>query len=159
MTSTPHQILPGWSNQQEWDGWSTWHGQERCVQGFGGETWRKKTPVRPRRRWQYNVEIDLEEVGWRGTDWIEQAHDKDRLRAVVNAVMNLRVLRSAGNFLIIWRPVSSSGRTLLCGVRYYLFVFSLHYRLLCAWSGRNVVANIYHVLANGKPIWQQIKLL
>jgi hypothetical protein len=36
--------------------------------------------------------MDLEEAGWRGTDWIEQAHDKDRLWAVVNAVMNLRVL-------------------------------------------------------------------
>jgi len=36
--------------------------------------------------------MDLEEVGWRGTDWIEQAHDKDKLRAVVNEVMNLRVL-------------------------------------------------------------------
>jgi hypothetical protein len=36
--------------------------------------------------------MDLEEVGCRGTDGIEQAHDKDSLRAVVNAVMNLRVL-------------------------------------------------------------------
>jgi hypothetical protein len=46
---------------------------------------------RPRRRWEDNIKIDLQEVGWRGMDWIELAQDRDRWRAVVNAVMNLRV--------------------------------------------------------------------
>jgi hypothetical protein len=44
---------------------------------------------RPRRRWEDNTKMDLQEVGW-GMDWIELAQDKDRWRALVNAVMNLR---------------------------------------------------------------------
>jgi hypothetical protein len=36
--------------------------------------------------------MNLREVGWRGTDWIDLAQDRDRWRAVVNTVMNLRVL-------------------------------------------------------------------
>jgi hypothetical protein len=46
---------------------------------------------RPRRRWEDNIKMDLEEVGWRGMDWIDMAQDRDRWRAVVSAVMNLRV--------------------------------------------------------------------
>ena len=38
-----------------------------------------------------NVEMDLREVEWRGTGWIDLAQDTDRWRDVVNAVMNLRV--------------------------------------------------------------------
>jgi hypothetical protein len=47
---------------------------------------------RPRRRWEYNIKIDLQEVGWWVMDWIDMAQVRDRWRAVVNAVMNLRVL-------------------------------------------------------------------
>jgi hypothetical protein len=46
---------------------------------------------RPRRRWDDNIKTDLQEVEW-GMDWIELAQDRDRWRALVNAVMNLRVL-------------------------------------------------------------------
>jgi hypothetical protein len=46
---------------------------------------------RPRRRWEDNIKMDLREVGWRGMDWINLAQDRDRWRALVNAVMNLRV--------------------------------------------------------------------
>jgi len=46
---------------------------------------------RPRRRWEDNIKMDLQEVGCGGMDWIELAQDMDRWWALVNAVMNLRV--------------------------------------------------------------------
>jgi hypothetical protein len=52
----------------------------------------EKGPLgRSRRRWENNIKIDLQEVGWGGMDWIDLAQDRDRWRAVVNSVMNLRV--------------------------------------------------------------------
>jgi hypothetical protein len=46
-----------------------------------------------------NIKMDLKEVGWDGRDWIDLAQDRDRWRAHVNAVMNLRVPYNAGKFL------------------------------------------------------------
>jgi len=46
---------------------------------------------RPRRRWEDNIKMDLQKVEWGGRDWIELDQDRDRWRALVNAVMNLRV--------------------------------------------------------------------
>jgi hypothetical protein len=46
---------------------------------------------RPRRRWEDNIKMELQEVGWGGMDWIDMAQDGDRWRALVSAVMNLRV--------------------------------------------------------------------
>jgi hypothetical protein len=45
---------------------------------------------RPSRRWE-DIKMDLREVGWGGMDWINLAQDRDRLQALVHAVMNLRV--------------------------------------------------------------------
>jgi hypothetical protein len=47
--------------------------------------------VRPRRRWENNIKMDLQEVGCPGVGWMELAQDRDRLREVVSAAMNLRV--------------------------------------------------------------------
>ena len=50
-----------------------------------------KIPLgRPRLRWEDNIKMDLQEVGCGGMDWIELAQDRDRWRALVNVVMNLR---------------------------------------------------------------------
>ena len=54
---------------------------------------------RPKRRREDNIKIDLQEVGRWGMDWIDVAQDSDMWRALVNAVMNLRVPYNAGNFL------------------------------------------------------------
>jgi hypothetical protein len=54
---------------------------------------------RPRRRWEDDIKLDLQEVGWGGMDWIDMAQDRDRWRALVNVVMNLRVPQNTGNFL------------------------------------------------------------
>jgi hypothetical protein len=54
---------------------------------------------RPRHRWENDIKMDLYKVGDGVMDWIELAQDRDRWRALVNAVMNLRVSQNAGNFL------------------------------------------------------------
>jgi hypothetical protein len=51
-----------------------------------------KRPLRrPRRRWVDNIMTDLVEVGWGDMDWIDLAQDRDRWRALVNSVLNVRV--------------------------------------------------------------------
>jgi hypothetical protein len=52
-------------------------------------------------------------------DWIGVAQDRDRWRAVVDAVMNLRMPLNAGNFLNSLGHISFSGRTLLHGVKHF----------------------------------------
>jgi hypothetical protein len=71
---------------------------------------------RPRCRWENNIRMDLHEVGCGGMDWIGLAQDRDRWRAIVNAVMNIRVKQNVRNFLTSYKPVSFSRRTLLHGV-------------------------------------------
>jgi hypothetical protein len=60
--------------------------------------------------------MGLREMGLRGKDWIYLAEDRDRWRAVVNAVMSIRLPQNSGNFLSSWGPVSFSGRSLIRGV-------------------------------------------
>jgi hypothetical protein len=51
---------------------------------------RRRPLRRPRRRWEDNINMDLRDVGW-GMDWSDLTQDRDRWRAVVNAVMNFQV--------------------------------------------------------------------
>jgi hypothetical protein len=56
-----------------------------------------KRPLgRPRHTWVYNIKMDLVEIGWGVVDWIGLAQDRYTWRALVNAVMNLRVPSNAG---------------------------------------------------------------
>ena len=71
---------------------------------------------RPRRRWVDNIRMDLQEVWCGYMDWIGLAQDRDRWRALVSAVMNLRVPWNAGNMLTSCKLVCFSRRTLHHGV-------------------------------------------
>ena len=51
----------------------------------------RRPPGRPRRRWEDNIKIDLQEVGYASMNWIDLGQDRDRWRALANGVMNLRV--------------------------------------------------------------------
>jgi len=52
----------------------------------------KRPLERPRRRWEDRIKMDLQEVGCGGMDWIDVAQERDMWRALVNAVVNFRVL-------------------------------------------------------------------
>jgi hypothetical protein len=55
-----------------------------------GKPLRKETKrKRYIRRWEENIKIDLREIGWSGTDWINLTQDRDQWQASVNTVMNL----------------------------------------------------------------------
>ena len=76
-------------------------GEEKFVQIFGRNktTPDGKTPLgRPRRKWENNIKMELQEIGCGGMDWIELAQDRDRCWALVNALMNFRVPLNAENF-------------------------------------------------------------
>ena len=67
-------------------------GERRGVYGvLVGKPEGKRPLGRPRRRWENNIKMDLQEVECEGMDWIELVQNRHRWRAVVSAVMNLRV--------------------------------------------------------------------
>jgi hypothetical protein len=67
-------------------------GAKRNVYGLlVGKPEGKRPLGRPRRRWLNNIKMYLVEVGWGGMDWIGLAKDRNRWRALVNSVLNLRV--------------------------------------------------------------------
>jgi hypothetical protein len=70
-----------------------WHAWERNVHRvLMGKPEGKRPLGIPRRRWNDGIRMDFREIGWRSVDWIQLARDRDRWRALVNTVMNLRVL-------------------------------------------------------------------
>jgi len=58
----------------------------------------KRLLWRPRRRWKDNIKMDLQEVVRRCGEWMELVQDRDRWRALVSMVMNLRVPKMRGIF-------------------------------------------------------------
>jgi hypothetical protein len=59
--------------------------------GFWSGNLRERTTWETQARWEDNIKMDLQEVGCGGMDWIELTQDRDRLRALVNAVLDLRL--------------------------------------------------------------------
>ena len=53
----------------------------------------KRLLGKPKRGRENNIKIDLQEIGWGGVDWIDLMDERNKWRAVVNTVMNLRVLK------------------------------------------------------------------
>jgi hypothetical protein len=51
---------------------------------------------RHRLRWEDNIKMNLTDIGWGDMDWSDLAHNRDQWRALVNTVMNLRVLQNVG---------------------------------------------------------------
>ena len=73
-------------------------GHVACIgrgDAYAGFWWGKpegKRPLgRPRRRYEGNIKMEFQEVGCGGMEWFEMVQDRDRWRALMNAVMNLRV--------------------------------------------------------------------
>jgi hypothetical protein len=75
-----------------WEGHVAQMGEKRnAYRLLVGKLEGKRPLGRPRRRWVDNIKIDLLQIGWGGVGWIGLARDRDKWRALVNAVMNLRV--------------------------------------------------------------------
>jgi hypothetical protein len=93
LYSSPDIIRQVKSRQMRWAGHVARMVEERKVyKVLVGKPEGKRPLGRPRRRWEYGIRMDLGETGLRCVDWIRLAQDRDRWRAVVSAVMNLRVL-------------------------------------------------------------------
>ena len=88
LYSSPNIIQVIASRRMVWGVCSKYGGEERCIQGFGEKTQRKRSLRRTRHRWD-NIKIDLQEEGCGGMDWIDLAQDRDKCQALVNTVMYL----------------------------------------------------------------------
>jgi len=85
------------SRRMRWAGHVARMGQERGVHSvLVGKPEGKRPLGRPRRRWEDNIKMDLQEAGRGCGDWIELAQDRDRWRTPVSTVMNLRVPKMRG---------------------------------------------------------------
>jgi hypothetical protein len=80
------------SRKMRWAGHVVRMGEKRnSYRLLVGKPEGKRPLGRPRRRWVDNIGMDLGEVGWGDLDWIGLAKDRNRWRALVNSVLNLRV--------------------------------------------------------------------
>ena len=79
------------SRRMRWAGHVARMGEKRGVYSVLVRKSEVKRPLgRPRRRWEDNIKMEIQEVSCGGMDWFELAQDRDRWRALVNAVMNLQ---------------------------------------------------------------------
>jgi hypothetical protein len=94
LYSSPDIVTQIKSRRMRWAGHVARMGEGRNVYRIlVGKPEGKRSLERPRRRWEDGVKMDLREIGWGGgVEWIHLAQDRDRWRAAMNAVMNLRVL-------------------------------------------------------------------
>jgi hypothetical protein len=93
LYSSPDIIRQVKSRRMRWAGHVERMGEERKVyKVLVGKPEGKRPLGRPRRRWEDGIRIDLREIGLGGVDLIRLSQDRDRWRAVVSAVMNLRDL-------------------------------------------------------------------
>jgi hypothetical protein len=93
LYSSPDIIRQVKSRRMRWAGHVERMGKERKLyKALVGKPKGKRLLGRPRRRWGYGIRMDLREIGLGGVDWIRLAQGRYRWRAVVSAVMNLRVL-------------------------------------------------------------------
>jgi hypothetical protein len=93
LYSSPDIIRQIKSRRMRCSGHEARMGEERNVyRVLVGKPEGKRPLDRPRSRRRDGIKMDLREIGWGGVEWIHLAQDRDRWRAVVNAVMNLRVL-------------------------------------------------------------------
>jgi hypothetical protein len=74
--------------------------ERRMYKVLMGKPEGKRPLGRPRRRWENGLRMDLREIGLGCVEWIQLAQDRDRWRALVNAVMNLRVLAPRVGWLV-----------------------------------------------------------
>jgi hypothetical protein len=93
LCSSPDIIRQVKSRRMRWAEHVARMGEERKVYKIlVGKPEGKRLLGRPRHRWEDGIRMDLREIGLGGVDWIRLSQDSDRWRAVVSAVMNLRVL-------------------------------------------------------------------
>jgi hypothetical protein len=92
LYSSPNIIRQIKSRRRLWEGHVACKGEERKVYGVFVEKSEGKKPLgKPRRTWEDGIRMDIREISW-GVEWIQLAQDRGLRRAVLNAVMNLRVL-------------------------------------------------------------------
>jgi len=92
LYSSPNIVRVIKSRRMRWAGHVARMGEGRGgYRVFVGKPERRRPLGRPRRRWEDNIKLDLREVECGCVDWMELPQDRDRWRALVSAVMNLRV--------------------------------------------------------------------
>ena len=90
--SSPNIVRVIKSGRVRWAGHVARMGERRDLcRVLVGKLEGKRPLGRPRLRWEDNIKMDLQEVGCEDRDWIDAAQDRDRWRAVVKVVMNVRV--------------------------------------------------------------------